>query len=203
MILTLGIGAREFLEDFATLTFLREGNLPDVEGMTRAIKDAAEPLASLAALQKAAWLRSLGELSGLAFPLYAGRFVLSVLLAIASAMAMSGRPGSRSLALQALVANAAFAVLTYWLLRDARYAWADTIAGVRDVLPALPDAAPPDQREAWPHLLDREIWLWLPRAWLVLFDVCAPMLAAITLLSPRTKDFFDAVAAAQEQAEDP
>ncbi|TKD13290.1 hypothetical protein [Polyangium fumosum] len=202
MILAWLIGVQGLSEAFATLVYLREGNLPDVASLTSNLKDAAEPIESLMALQEAARLRTLGEMSHLAFPLSVGRFLLSVLLVIASGMAMSGRPGARMLAIQALLANAALATVTFWLLRDARYAWVDSVMRVGDVLPALPSSAPADQREAWPLLLDRRLWLWLPRARLILFDVGALVLATITLTSPRTKAFFEAVAAAQEQTED-
>ncbi|MDC3954690.1 hypothetical protein [Polyangium jinanense] len=202
MILAWLIGVQGLSEAFATLVYLREGNLPDVATLTSSMKDAAEPIEALMALQEAARLRTLGEMGYLAFPLFAGRFLLSVLLVIASGMAMSGRPGARALAIQALLANAALATLTFWLLRDARYAWVDAVVRVRDVLPALPETTPADQREAWPLLLDRRLWLWLPRVRLILFDVGALVLATITLTSPRTKAFFEAVAAAQEQTED-
>ncbi|MDI3285968.1 hypothetical protein [Polyangium sp. 15x6] len=202
MILAWLIGVQGLSEAFATLVYLREGNLPDVAALTASMKDAAEPIEALMVLQEAARLRTLGEMGPLAFPLFAGRFLLSVLLVVASGMAMSGRPGARMLAIQALLANAALATLTFWLLRDARYAWVDAVVRVGDVLPALPQAAPADQREAWPLLLDRRLWLWLPRIRLILFDVGALVLATITLTSPRTKAYFEAVAAAQEQTED-
>jgi len=203
MILAWLIGVQGLSEAFATLVYLREGNLPDVATLTQGLKDAAEPIEALMALQEAARLRTLGEMSYLAFPLSAGRFLLSVLLVIASGMAMSGRPGARLLAIQALLANAALATVTFWLLRDARYAWVDSIMRVSEVLPTLPATAPADEREFWTRfLMNRRVWLWLPRVRLILFDVGALLLAAITLTSPRTKAFFEAVAAAQEQTED-
>lgn len=203
MVLAWLIGVQGLSEAFATLVYLREGNLPDVAGMTLSLKDAAEPIEALMALQAAAWMRTLGEAGQLAFPLFAGRFLLSVLLVIAAGMAMSGRPGARVLAMQALVANAALAILIFWLLRDARYAWVDSIMRVNEVLPTLPATAPPAEQEYWTsYLMDRRVWLWVPRMRLILFDVGSLVLAAITLTSPRTKAFFEAVAAAQEQTED-
>lgn len=203
MILAWLIGVQGLSEAFATLVYLREGNLPDVAALTSSLKDAAEPIEGLMALQAAAWMRALGEAGQLAFPLFAGRFLLSVLLVIASGMAMSGRPGARVLAMQALVANAALAILIFWLLRDARYAWVDSIMRVNEVLPTLPATAPPAEQEYWTrYLMNRDVWLWVPRIRLILFDVGALVLAAITLTSPHTKAFFEAVAAAQEQTED-
>lgn len=206
MVLAWLIGVQALSDSFSTLLFLRDGSLPDVDTLARGLKDAAKPLEALVELQKAAHLRSLGEAASRAFPLTVGRFLLSILLVISSGMAMSGRKGARTLALQALLANAALAAATFWLLREARYAWIDTVSRVREVLPELPPPATADEQQAWKlalEVLDRNVLISLMRTRLVLFDIGGLLLAAITLTSPRTKAFFDAVAAQAEQTEEP
>lgn len=197
------LGVYGLSDSFATLLFLREGVLPDVDAMTRMMKDATEPVEALILVQDAARLRSIGQLAQLAFPLSIGKLILSVLLVISSGMAMSGRPGARSLAIQALIANAALSIATFWILRDARYAWLDAIIRVREVLPRLPDSAPPDQQQAWSLMLDRRWWMWVARIRLGVFDVGLLLSGAIALITNKTKSFFDAVAAEVEEAEDP
>jgi len=203
MILAWLIGVQGLSDSLSTLLFLHDANLPDVEALTRGIKEAKEPIEALAQVAEAARLRSLGEASILSFPLTTARFVLSILLVIASGMAMSGRPGSRTLAMQALLANAALAVVSFWMLRHARYAWADAVVQVRELMPDLNAPSPPELQAWWTRMLDRRFWLWIPRIRLILFDVGALLLSATTLLSGRTRGFFEAVKEASERSEEP
>jgi hypothetical protein len=203
MILAWALGVKALLDSLSTLLFLRDANLPDVEALASTIKDAKEPIGPLFELAAVAYTRSIGEASAIAFPLGAARLVLSMLLVVACGMVMSGRPGSHRLALQALLANAALATLTFWLMRHARYAWADTVVHTRAMMPELAEPAPPELTMWWARMQDRRFWLWLPRIWLVLFDVGALLLAAMTLTSPRTKAFFDAAEAASAEQDEP
>jgi hypothetical protein len=203
MVLAWLIGVQALSDSFATLLFLREGNLPDVGALARAVKDTPEPIEALMVLQEGARMRAIGEAARLAFPLTVGRFLLAILLVISSGMAMSGRPGARRLSMQALFANAALATASFWLLREARYAWIDVVVRIRDVVPHLPATSPADQQQAWSLLLDKRLWLWLTRLRLAMFDIGALLLAASTLTSPRAKAFFDAVAASTAEPEEP
>lgn len=203
MILAWALGVKALLDSLATLLFLRDASLPDIEALARTIQGAQEPIGPLFEYAAVAYTRSIGEASSLAFPLAAARLVLSVLLVIASGMVMSGRPGSQRLAMQALLANAALATLTFWLMRHARYAWADTVVRTRAMMPDLATPVPPELVEWWTRMQERRFWLWLPRLWLVLFDVGALLLAALTLTSARTKAFFEAAEAASAEQDEP
>jgi hypothetical protein len=197
------IGVRGLSESFATLLFLRENNLPDVRPLVRGLGESSEPLEALGHLLHAAEQRALGEAASIAFPLSAGKLILSVLLVITSAMAMSGRPGTRLVAIQAHLANAALAVATFWFLRDARYAWIDVMSSVHHLLPKLLVSEPPQTLEVWSAMLSKPTLVWLSRASLAIFGVGALLLGAFALMTTRTKAYFDAVAAATEDAEDP
>jgi len=175
--------------------FLRENNLPDLSAIIRGLGDEIDPVAALAFLYDSAHLRALGEMARIAFPLYVGKLILSVLLVITSAMAMSGRPGSRSVTIQAHLAYAALSGTTFWVLRGARYAAIDVMATVHPLLPKLFASEPQQAREAWSILLDKPALLMLSRMSMAIFGVGALLLGALVLMTARTKAFFDAVAA--------
>jgi len=203
MVLVWLIGVQSLTDAFTTLLYLREGHLPDVDAMMRALPEAERPIEALGFLQESARLRALGEAVKLAFPLTVAKLVLSGLLVIASGMAMSGRPGARSLALQALLANVVLAVTSFVLLRGVRYAWIEAVVRVGEVLPSLPESASPQQQQAWEVVIGRSMWLWLSRIRLVVIDIGLFALAALALTRARTKAFFEAVRRATEQAEEP
>jgi hypothetical protein len=203
MVLVWLIGVQSLTDAFTTLLYLREGHLPDIEAMMRALPEAEKPIEALGLLQEAARLRALGEAMNLAFPLTVAKLVLSGLLVIASGMAMSGRPGARGLALQALFANMALAVTSFVLLRGVRISWIDAVVQVGEVLPRLPDSASEQQQQAWQVVLGRGMWFWLARIRLALVDIGALALAGLALTRGRTKAFFDAARRAAEQAEEP
>lgn len=204
MVVAWLIGIQGLSDSFATLLFLREGKLPDVQALIRGLSESSEPLEALGFMLNAARMRSLGEAVALAFPLAVGKLILSVLLVISSGMAMSGRPGSRRLALQALIASASLSIASFWLLREARYAWIDVVAGVRDLLPGLLAKEPPQTLHFWTAILDKPVLLSASRMSLVLLDVGALLVGAVALTTNKSKAFFDAVAAeAEEEAEEP
>jgi hypothetical protein len=203
MVLVWLIGVHSLTDAFTTLLYLREGHLPDVDAMMRALPESERPIEALGLLQEGARLRALGEAMNLAFPLTVAKLVLSGLLVIASGMAMSGRPGARGLALQAILANVVLAVTSFVLLRGVRYGWLDAVMRVGEVLPRLPASASPQQQQAWELVIGRSLWLWLARIRLVLVDVGLLALAALALTRTRTKAFFEAVRRASERAEEP
>jgi hypothetical protein len=196
------IGVQGLTDAITTLLYLHDGNVPDIDAMTRALTESDQPFKALGFLEDSARLRALGEAMHLAFPLYAAKLVLSVLLVLSSGMAMSGRPGARGLALQALLANAALAVTSFMLLRGARFAWIDSISRIADILPQLPGVTPPEQG-LWTWVLDRRTLLMLSRIRLIAIDVGVLGLAAFILTRARTKAFFEAARRAAEQAEEP
>lgn len=190
------IGVYGLSDSFANVMFLRENNVPDVRAVIRGLTDEGEPVGALVYLYSAAYLRALGEAARVAFPLALGKLILSVLLVITSAMAMSGRPGTRSITIQAHLAYAALAAATYWLLRDVRYAAIDVMVGVHHLLPKLFASEPKQALEAWSLMLQKPSLLTLARISVAVFGVGAPLIGTLALTTRRTKAFFEATAAA-------
>lgn len=203
MICTWLIGVLGLADSFATVLFLRENNLPDVEAIIRELGDETKPLSALKYLYDAAYLRALSDFARIAFPVHVGRLILSVLLVITSAMAMSGRPGSRSFTIQVHLAYAALAVAAFWLLRDARYAAIDVVQSVKPTLPILFPSAPPEALEVCSIFFGKKSLLWNARISMAVFGVGVLVLGALTLMTARTKAYFEAVAATTEDIEDP
>jgi hypothetical protein len=197
------IGAQGLFDSFATLGYLREGGLPDIATVTAAVMEGEQLPEALAV---AARLHTLGDVVSVAFPLSAARLILSILLVISSGLALSGRPGARVLALQALLANAALSIASFWLLRTARWAWIDTVTRVIADIPRLPSAVSHEQQERWAAMralyMSRPFWLWFERTRLGLIELFVPALAMLALVNARTKAFFDAARRAAEQAEE-
>jgi hypothetical protein len=118
--------------------------------------------------------------------------ILSGLLVVASGLAIGGRRGSRSLALQALAGNALLVIATFALTPFQRTAY------IQGVLTAVETATiPTAQREALtPGTLE-----WIVRIRFLLFDLVILALGALALTRARTRDFFAAVARAKEDQE--
>lgn len=197
------IGVWGLSDSIEMIMFLRQNNLPDVSAALRGLGDATEPGPEIFLLYQAAHLRALGEMARIAFPLFVGKLILSVLLVITSSMAMSGRPGSRNITFQAHLAYAALSAATFWLLRDARYAAIDVMGTVHPLLPKLLASEPQQTRDLFTNLLDKPVLLFFSRISMAIFGVGALLVGASTLVTARTKTFFDAVAAATpEDTED-
>lgn len=197
------IGVRGLSDSIDMIVFLRQNNLPDVAGTLQGLGNATEPGAEILVLYHAAYLRAVGEMAQISFPLFVGKLILSVLLVITSSMAMSGRPGSRIITFQAHLAYAALSAATFWLLRDARYAAIDVMRTVHPLLPKLLASEPPQTLDLFTNLLDKPVLLFFSRISMAIFGVGALLLGASTLMTTRTKTFFDAVAAATtEDTED-
>jgi hypothetical protein len=190
MMVTWFAGMYGFMSGFETARFLRSGRIPDITAVPQA-GAAAEALAT-----------ALGELlraqianARVTFPLAVGQAILSGLLIIASGLAMSGRRGSRGLVLQALLANALFAVAAYVLTRPVRAAYVDELVHAAQKLPA----GSPQRAQFGSSPV---VW-WIWRIRLVLLDLAPLAVAWWAVTRERSKAFFDAVARATEGAEDP
>jgi hypothetical protein len=154
-------------------------------------------------VHEAAYLRAISEQQHVTFPLQVAKLLLSGLLVVASGLAMRGRKGARALALQVLAANAMLALADYVLTRSIRSAWIEAVAQTGEMLPALPAQSGASSEQAfWTWTTRRPLLWWSARIWFVL-DLGALVLAAIALTRAKTKVFFDAVARATEQAEEP
>src|SRR5262245_17859156 len=108
--------------------YLRQGNVADVDTAAAAARNSDDPVQVLMSVQEAARLQAMTEIREMTFPLSAAKLLLAGLLVVASALAMAGQPGARSLALQALTANVLLALLEYALTRHVRAASIDAVA---------------------------------------------------------------------------
>lgn len=173
-----------------TVVYLREGRVPDetfAVADAQAIPDAS---AAVAAYREGAELRAIAAFGKVMLPISVAQVLLSILLVAASAMALAGRPGSRSFALQTLAANAVFAAVAYAMKTDLRAHWVTATV------------------EAAQHIGGDPIFgktssslYWLARARLALFEVGVVGFAVLAMLSKRTTIFLEAVARAEEQRE--
>ena len=177
MVLTWFAGVNGLTNGFNTLSVLRAGTVPDVTtAMLRAhdVTGFMESIRATADLGGAVALATLQTMQRTAFPIYAAQLLLSALLVVGSGLAMSGRKTGRSLALQAIAANAALALVAFVLLRPVRAA----------VIEAMALATASDPSKGW----------WSFRARFVLMELGPLAAGAWALTRPRTKAFFDAVA---------
>lgn len=194
MALTWFIGVKGLTTGWTIASFLRSGLTPDVVTATRNAESAGH-MAEFAQLWGAVEIESMQAIRRITFPLSIAQVLLSGLLVIASGLAMTGRRGSRTLALQALFANAALAGISYALTRGVRAQCIEAVIRAADALPHdLPQRA---------ELANREAMWWIARIKLGVVDIGTLALGALALTRLRTKTFFEAAARAAESAEEP
>lgn len=193
MVLLWILGVETLLDAAAVVMKLREGGFDDPLIVART--SGGDSQSAIIQVVAAARLSVLGSMPHLAFPIHVAKALLAGALVLASTLVLIGRPSSRSFALQATIANAAFAILEYFLLRHARGLWLDIAARAAEVIqdPALPET---------PAQYARHIGVLLEHGRLILFDLGIPFLAAVALTRPRTKTYFAEAAAAAESAEE-
>lgn len=193
MVLVWILGIRSLIDGASTAVMLRDGGLQDAFDVARA--NAGDFQDAFVPVLVAARMTALGGAAQLAFPLGVGKALLASTLIVASTLVLLGRPSARSFALQALGLNALFAIVEYVLLRHVRGVWIDiaarAIATIQD--PSVPGGTAEFMR-FWGY--------WAERGRLFLFELGVPVVAAIALLRPRTRVFFEEAAAAAEGAEE-
>ena len=196
MLLTWLVGIHGMTTGCATVGYLRDGHLPDIQALETTLGESRDPLQSLVLVGEMARLRASADAHAVTFPLGAAKLVLGGFLLVASGHALTGRKGARGLALQALVANAGFAAVEYVLMRGVRAVWIEDVVRAAAALPSLD----PDQG----FLLYRAFWWWIERVRFAVFDVGLFVVAAFALTRRRTKLFFEAAeAAAADSADEP
>jgi len=175
------------------VAFLRNASFPDLTTAARNAEGAGS-VQEFFVLFNAASLDALRRIERVTFPLSVAQILLGALLVIASGMAMGSRRGARSLAIQALVANAILAVVTYAITHSVRAASIDAVVNAAQTLsPELPQRAAFSSQEAL---------FWMAR-FRAAGEIATLALGAIVLTRLRTKVYFDAVARATESAEEP
>jgi hypothetical protein len=190
MILTWFMGVHGLNVGFSTALRLRAGTMPDVHDIAARTGTMAD-IFEYGALYA---VRATLENPRVTFPLAVAEILLSGLLVIASGLAMGGRRGARGLAMQAILANAAFAALAFALTPFVRAAYVDGVLKALDTL-----SLPEPQREA---LVTPGFYHWGMRLRFAL-HLTGLALAALALTRDRTKTFFEAVARATETREEP
>jgi hypothetical protein len=191
MVLTWFIGVHGLNNGFSTADFLRKGTLPDSS-------TAALHAGTMADVLELAGLSAQGAMLSHArtiFPLSVAEVILSGFLVVASGLAMSGRRGARSLALQAIVANALWLIAWFVLTPMLRAAYLEGFLRAMDTVTLAPE-----QRAA---LANPGYLLWAWRIKLIVFDLGLLGLGALALTRTRTRTYFAAVARAAETTEEP
>src|SRR5687767_2461782 len=104
MALTWFIGFFGFWSGCTSIEVLRSGSVPEPAVVAQATPGSGDDAVAkmVTEVREAARVRAMIELYDRTFPLSVARMLLGGLLLVTSAMAMAGRPGARSLALQAL-----------------------------------------------------------------------------------------------------
>jgi hypothetical protein len=191
MVLTWFVGVHGLNLGFSYAAFLRAGTMPDPSTVGLHAGTVADVL-EFAGLQA---LRAMLANGRVTFPLAVAGIILSGLLVVASGLAMGGRKGARSLALQALGANAILVIATFVLTPQMRAAYVDGVLRAVDTV-----TLPPPQREV---LVSPGFLQWVWRVKLVVFDLGTLAVGALALTRARTKTYFDAVARATPGTEEP
>jgi hypothetical protein len=190
MVMTWFAGVHGLTSGCANARFLRAARVPDLTSAAHAAASGHDVM-DFAALMGSAELSAKLAHVKITFPLSIAEAILGGLLVLASGLAMSGRRGSRSLAIQAIVANVLLAIVAYVATQRVRAAWIDIVTRAAVTLPA---GAP--QRDA-------AALLWAARIKLILLEISPLLLAWLALTRRRARTFFDAVAQRTESAEDP
>lgn len=176
MVMTWFIGMYGITAGFETAVYLRQGTMPEMIEPSGQPDDARE-------FVRIARLRAIAEARQRTLPLAVGEVLLSLVLVAASVMAMAGRPGGSSFVSQALVANAAFAVVEYALTKSVRAEYIDAVARAGPALfagrvePAVP--------------FTPVLW-WSERIKLVVFDVGLLGLGLAAVRAKRSQAYFAA-----------
>lgn len=191
MVLTWIVGVTGLNAGFSRASLLRAGTMPDMTSAALHAGTMADVL-EYAGLQA---VRAMVANARVTFPLAVGEVLLSGLLVVASGLAMGGRRGSRSLALQAIGANALLVLAAFLLTPLVRAAYLEGVLHAVDTV-----TLPPPQREV---LTNPGIIKWAWRIKLVVFDLGTLALGALALTRARTKTYFEAVARATESPEEP
>jgi hypothetical protein len=190
MCITWVIGVFGATSSCSELGFLRGSqDMPDEIG--RSVDEVDHALWRMELVRQRARLEALAELHERAFPLGAAHLVLSILLVIASGSAISGRQGSRGVAMQAIAANIALSLVAFALLTPVRQQSAEAVA--QDAVANGPGPLPGMDEQQSLHFY-RQQQIDSERLRLGL-EVLVFGLAALALTRRRTKDYFAAVAA--------
>jgi hypothetical protein len=183
MILTWLAGVHGVATGCGTVMFLRAGSLPDDVAAVAAATSSPDPVEGLMQYVPVANLRAIGELGKVMLPVSLAKAILGIVLVIASAMVLAGRRGARWIALQALGANAVFALVAYALTRSVRDHWVGSVVRVAQEMNLPSDVSDFNQSS---------FWFWVARMQLVALELGVLATAALAVLSRRSRDYLEA-----------
>lgn len=167
--------------------------------LERGVDEATHPMVRMELIRQQARLVALANMYRHAFPLSAARMLLCLLLVLAAGSAIAGRAGARSLALQAIVANAALAALSFVLMTPVRHSVADVVAQDAVNHMAAGGAVGQTREQALDFYRRASIDSERMRAGL---EMCMFAIAALALTRRRTKAWFSALEQAVPKPED-
>lgn len=188
MIMAWFVGVNGVTSGCAAVTVLRDGVVPGRAEIERSFGGEGEPAQAVAAAHEAARIRAMVDARDMAFPLGVARLLLSAVLVAAAALALAGRPGARTFAIQAVLIYAAFATLDFALSRAMRAEW------IPEVAAAAAEIARGSPQQA--IFGDARLWYWSERARFGIVDLATMAAALGALLAPRSKAYFAAMASA-------
>ena len=183
MVMTWFVGMYGLTAGCETVAYLRQGNMPEAISVTQQAQDARD-------FVRVSKQRAIAQARNRTFPLSVAEALASLVLIVGSVMAISGRRGARSLVTQALVANAALALVDYALTSEVRSQY------IAEVARAGP--------ELFAHKLDHAssltpiLW-WSERIKLVVFELGTLTVAFLAVQAKRSRDYFDASARLESQ----
>jgi hypothetical protein len=205
MVLTWLVGVSGLMSGCSTVMVLQQDSVADITNELGKQGAGNDPVQAMWVAIYSAQFKATVEAHAVTFPLSVAKLLLSALLVVTSVLAMGGRPGVRTLALQALAANAALAALDFALTRSVRASWIEAVGRVGDMLPRTIEQRDELQAQgaALRLITSRQFWWWFERIRFAIIDLGIFGFAAIALTRQRTKVFFEAVAEAAESTEEP
>lgn len=189
LLATLVMGLRGASNGCGTVAYLRAGAMPDE---STALDEAnRDPSRGFWVLDETAQLRAIAETRKVMFPLGVAEAILSMLLVIASAGVLAGRPGSPRFAKQVFAASAALSIATFALTYPMQAKYVESLKRTTSSM-ELPK---------WTsYVLPIAPYKGLIRA--LAFQLVPLGLAALALRSARSRAFFDDVRENQPRAID-
>lgn len=189
------VGVSALMSGCSTMMVLRQNSVADMAGELSKQAEG-DALQMLWVTMYSAQFRAMLNAHALTYPLSIAKFLLACLLVLTSVTAMNGRRGARSLAIQAILANALFALVDFALTRSVRGEWIEAVGRASEILPVAKAGARREDIEAQKALFalmqNRQFWFWVERARLFFLEAAIFGSALLALSRPRTKRFFEA-----------
>jgi hypothetical protein len=175
----------------STFSYLR-GDHEIIDRLQESRARTQHPAMKVELHSEEARLQALAKQHRSAFPVSVARILLGIVLTLVSGAALAGRSSARMLGVQIVMANLVLALLSYWLQGQVREAMLQVVTThAVDALGVVPGMSIDASSELY-----RAMWAWRDRLRFAAFELALPLFALYALTRPRTKAFFDAVAAA-------